>query len=275
MQVTFINNTPMRSGVFAAHLLALIARVDRRRHTVNFVTLRQEQPFEPVQRVVNGELLFWRRSSYGKVSRVLRASDVVVCRNYGAAFLALVLKKVMRARYRVHADLRGGVPDEILAYGRFPKNYLLYPPAKLMERVIVRSSTSISCVSGPFREYLLERGANPATTTVVPNGADMARCAFDPAARAAVRKELALEDNLVFVFSGSVRSSARPDRIVRLFKAIHAANSRARLLILTPNTALFAALCKDIGVSAFTMRTLDPDQVPRYLMAADYAFLAA
>ena len=43
--------------------------------------------------------------------RRLGSSDLVVCRNYHAAFFALVVKALTRAKYRVHSDLRGAVPE--------------------------------------------------------------------------------------------------------------------------------------------------------------------
>jgi len=240
---------------------------------VNFVMLRPEAPFRPVLDLINGEFVYWHRSRYAAVVRVLRASDLVICRNYHASFFAIVAKFLLRARCRVHADLRGVVPEEALADRSWPLNYVLYAAAKIMEWAILRHSTSISCVCEPFREYAIERGANPATTTVVWNGADIVRGRFDAGVRAAVRKKLGFDDNLVFVFSGSASTSGRFERMLRLFRSVHDANPRARLLILTRGTAAFQRLCSDVGVTGCTILRCDPHQVPAHLMAADYAFL--
>ena len=274
MQITIFNNKlRTQAGIFVSHLLTLMKAIDRTKHTINFITLHPGPLSEEVLKVVNGRILQFSLSTLLRVTSTLRKSDIVICRNYWTSFLALCIKSIIRGKFKIHADLRGLVPQELLRFRTVPINYILWCISKLIEKVILKRSTSISCVSHPFKQYLIKNGGDPGKILIIPNPVDLTLHSFDPKTRSEMRKKLKLEDYLVFVYSGSTRDWYCHEEMIRLFKAIHEKNKHTWLLILSFNQKFFQNLCNRAEISNYSIYYVKPNEVPSYLMAADWGFL--
>lgn len=254
-------------------MLAIMRQIDRERHTIHFVNFHPGQETEEVKEVVTGEMYSLKSSGLFRIIRLLKASDLVYCRNYVCAFFALFIRGITKGRFRIHSDLRGVVPEEVLRYKKPPLNIIYAFLMRFVEKIVLKRSNTVSCVSNPFREYLLQKGGSSEKITVVPNGVDTSLFSFDENQRIKIRRELGIEDHLVYLFSGSPSKWLRLEEMLGLYKKIHAAQKKAWLLILTGAKARFEASCQKEGVVDYSVYHLKAGEVPAYLMAGDYAFL--
>ena len=274
MNITFINNRiRTQSGVFYAHMLPLMQFCAAKGHIVNFLNFHPGTLTAETRATVNGWSAHWCPRNWVPVARHLMQTDLVYCRNYGCAVMALVMRRLIGGKFRVHADLRGAVPEEVRNYKQSPFRAFLVFLSRCAQRLILWDSDSISCVSHPFRNYLLTHGGKPEKITVVPNGVDIDRYSLDPDIRAAIRAQLGLDGQLVYVFCGSPSSWIRLREMLQLYKKIQNARENTRLLIITGKTVVFEKLLKETGITDALLFHLKSPQVPPYLMAGDYAFL--
>lgn len=274
MNITFVNNRiRTQSGVFYAHMLPLMQCCVARGHVVNFLNFHPGTMTDELKAAVNGWAAHWRPRNWAAVAPYLMKTDLVYCRNYGCAVMALIMRRVIRGRFRVHADLRGAVPEEVRRYERSPYRFLSVFLARWAQRLILKDSDSISCVSHPFRDYLIRHSGKAAKIMVVPNGVDIDRYTLDLDLRNAMRTQLGLDGQLVYIFCGSPSSWIRLRDMLQLYATIQSTRENTRLLIITSKMVVFEKLLEKVGIDDALLLHLASPEVAPYLMAGDYAFL--
>lgn len=204
---------------------------------------------------------------------------ILHCRGHASAFVALQVRALLPyANAKVLADIRG-VPEELLAYTTAWRSVLdrfRYREAKRVEHAVYASVDALCCVSHALKDYITRSSGRPSNQIAVVHCAvDTSLFRFDPTTRAMVRRELGLDDKLVFVYSGSLAPWQGPGKLLEFFSAVKQLHPPSHLVILTKEThAAERVLGRHSGDGpGVTLLSLSHREVPRYLMAADVGLL--
>jgi glycosyltransferase involved in cell wall biosynthesis len=139
----------------------------------------------------------------------------------------------------------------------------------------VAGASLVLAVSEPLRDLLVARyGLDPARARVVPGAADEAKFRPDDADRAAMRRELGLEDRFVIVFPGRFGRWHYNEETFQVVRALLAADPRAFFLVLTPDLEAARGLAERLlPAGRYGIRSATHQEVPRYLRASDLGVL--
>lgn len=198
--------------------------------------------------------------------------------------LALLAGRAARLR-PVLMDADGLEIDERAEFAGLRTTGPIYRLLRDIEAQMVRKSTAVLTRTEATREILMARAgppADPSKYTIVTNGRDESKFhPFDEPGRQAVRSELGIApDAPLLVYAGSLGGRYRTRCIGELALELRALRPDTRLLVLSgsPEAAQAELLDPLPGLAEFTLvRRAPPEEVPRYLAAADAgtAFIAA
>jgi glycosyltransferase involved in cell wall biosynthesis len=206
---------------------------------------------------------------------------IVQCRNATTTNLALDVKCQM-PRMRVVYDCRG-LEDEELLYQRQGQNAEPSASSRTeaerlagLQRRAARQSDAVFCVSNAMVDHLLARyGIERGKCRVVPCSVDVERFAAASQERERVRSTLGLSDRFVTAYCGSLAAWQLPEQTLDLFVRISGLRPEAHFLAVTtqPDKMRELIVRKRIPEGRSTVVSARPDEVPRYLAAADCGFL--
>jgi glycosyltransferase involved in cell wall biosynthesis len=219
------------------------------------------------------------------IRRALRRSraDAIMPRSVLPSLALLASGAVGRTPVLMDAD--GLEIDERAEFAGLKTTGPIYRLLRDIEAQMVRRSTAILTRTEATREILMARAgppADPSKYTIVTNGRD--EKIFHPSdeqSRRAVRAELGIAaDAPLLVYAGSLGGRYRTRRIGELALELRALRPDARLLVLSgsPEVAQRELIEPLPGLADFTIvRRAPPEEVPRYLAAADAgtAFISA
>ncbi len=217
------------------------------------------------------------------VREILRArAGLVHCRYYYATFAALAASTLLPRGPRVIFDVRTLLPEQGIVNHTWGERSAAYRCWKRIEGWMLRRAGRVVSVS-PAMTARLEREAPGVRVETIPNFVDLGRFRPDPQARAAVRGELGLmQERPVLVFSGTLGGRYPAERIAECAAAFcRALGPESFFLVLTSSdekrlAPLAGALAAEGLARERDWRALGcpPEEVPRYLAAADYGLLA-
>jgi glycosyltransferase involved in cell wall biosynthesis len=145
------------------------------------------------------------------------------------------------------------------------------------EQDALKVASGILTASNKLIELLRERhGMFNTKAASVPCGVDVTRFSHAASNRNSQRKQLKLEDRIVFCYLGGLQKWQNIDETIVLFKRIHSLDNRAYLLLITNgDTSECQKKLKDIGNYGenYAFMSLLSDQIPTYLPMADFGFL--
>lgn len=159
---------------------------------------------------------------------------------------------------RLIFDFRGFLAEEYADRGNWRAGGLLYRLTKAAERWLLRASDAVIVLTERMREEL------NVPVEVIP-------CCIDPA-RFANAEPDAIANRLVYVYVGALGGYYLVEETAQLLAAARAADPRTFALILTQSDS--RAIVDALERAGFTrddyrVLTVAPDDVPRYLRAAD------
>lgn len=174
-------------------------------------------------------------------------------------------------------DVRGFLADEYADSGNWRANGLRYRLTKMAERWLYRAADGVVVLTEKARAIVLSEGAEGRPIEVIPCCVDPQRFAV-VSDRDAIREELGLTNRMVnrtvFVYAGALGGYYLIDETAELFAAAREDDPQAFALVLTQSApaAMTSALVR-LGFSSSDFRVLQvqPDDVPKYLRAADAA----
>jgi len=178
--------------------------------------------------------------------------DLFHARSHVAAAMGALAKRMSGAR--LIFDYRGALAEEYVDSGNWPAGGMLYRMTKAAERWLLRAADGVV-----FLTDVECAGHAGALTAVIPCCVDLARFDVVPAD---------IADHPVYVYAGALGGYYLVDEMAQLVAA-----ARAFALVLTQSAPgpMIAALERE-GVS-HEVQSVPPDDVPRYLRAADVALL--
>lgn len=207
-----------------------------------------------------------------RLSSVLRrlTPDVTHCRQSRAAALA-----ARAGANGIVADFRGVRPEEyLLALGKEEKSLDRGEARRLAalraeDRTALDRCSAAVCVSEPYRQHL----GGDDRVFVIPNASELIP-EPSPDDRRKLRGTFGLRDeDVAFVYSGSVAPWQCVGAAVRLFSEVRRGLARARLVLLTHDAGAAEVLAREHGVEDAVIRTLSPGETRSVLPAFDVSLL--
>jgi len=205
-------------------------------------------------------------------ARIARREKIEVFhgRSHVAAAMGALAKRLTGGK--LIFDIRGLLAEEYVDSGNWREGGLLFRLTKAAERWIYRASDGFVVLTERASQMLFPEGAAGRPVEVIPCCVDPQR--FEGFDRDAIREELGLGGRLVFVYVGALGGYYLTTEMADLFAAAREHTPQVYALVLTQSSPveMIAELDKR-GFSRDDYRVMQvaPDDVPRYLSAADVA----
>ncbi len=203
--------------------------------------------------------------------------DVLHGRVHAATLMGALARKLSSHRPKLIFDIRGFFPEEYVDAGIWPKDGILYRAAKRVERWLMTQADGFVVLTEKAREILFGTPHSglrtPHSIEVVPCCVDLRRFAqVTDADRDQMRRELGVEGSRVLVYVGSFGGWYLTDEMIDFFVAARAVDPTTFAMVLTQRDVEAAAQKirnAGIGEADFFVKSVSPDELPRYLNAAD------
>ncbi|MCI0564710.1 MAG: glycosyltransferase, partial [Nitrososphaera sp.] len=217
-------------------------------------------------------------------SRLMRRYGIPVlhARSHVAAAIGM-LAKINRGdragRPYLIFDIRGFMPEEYVDAGLWLVNGYLYRWTKLVERQLFMAADGFVVLTERARDILFpgcldtDRLGRP--VEVIPCCVDLERFQkADSSSKEEVRKELGLTGRHVLVYVGALGGWYLTDKIAEFLATAHQQNKSTFSMILTQSPpGMITEPLRKLGVveKDYLVCQVSPEEVPRYLKAADIA----
>lgn len=230
----------------------------------------------PIHRGLGGLAPFATALSSGRAIKAAArhfGSDVIMPRSLMPALATLSVRHLNRP---VVFDADGLQADERVEFAGLSPTGAVYRILRDVEAQIIRRSVAVLTRSPAASEILLARAGPPVTRALfhtVANGRDVqAFCPGDDRTRHAVRQEIGVADDApLLIYAGSVGAQYQFDEAASLLRLVRARRDDVHLLTLSgsPEEATATLIAAGAPPESFTVMRSAPDEVPRYLAAAD------
>jgi glycosyltransferase involved in cell wall biosynthesis len=213
------------------------------------------------------------------IRRIMRREGVSVlhARNHVPAVMCVLAGKFRGGQ--LVFDIRGFMPEEYTDAGVWPENGYLYKGLKRVERYLLRVADAFVLLTEKARDIVFPGSSDTDTQgrpiEVIPCCVDFAR--FETVAQASrdsLRAELNLTQRRVIVYVGSFGGWYMTDEMTEFLAVAHKQDPATFSMILTqsPRQMVVDRLAS-LGIEAdnVLVTQVTPDEVPRYLKAADIA----
>lgn len=196
------------------------------------------------------------------------STTVFVC---GEALLPVVLLCKIMGYKSVYVKM--GIIEEF----KYTTNRLAifkYLIIRQLEKKFLHRFQTISVVSEGMRKYLQQNyGISPVIVAVFPCAVDQEGFGYRPDSRLEIRRDLGLEDRIIFVYSGICAPWQCIHETIACFKLLKDFDERAFFLILSPDKELFRQYLLCLDSEDYCLLSVDHSLMDRYLSAADCGFL--
>jgi glycosyltransferase involved in cell wall biosynthesis len=157
------------------------------------------------------------------------------------------------------------------------KNDLRYLFMKKWENKVKRYATQLFCVTNNYRQALISEGISENRLKYVPNYVDEEKFKFNSTDRSEVRKQLNIESNkIVGIYVGKFGGIYLDIEAFEIFsKAFEVFENNFYLILLSPDNSLEInekLKLKGIDTQKVLVKSVEHNEVPKYLSASDFAF---
>jgi len=211
--------------------------------------------------------------------------DVMHARGYVPAAMGALAKPWAKPwkGCKLIFDIRGFMPEEYVDAGVWPKGGLLYRLTKAAERKLLEVADGYVVLTEKARKILFpaspqdgrEAGVSARPVEVIPCCVDAERFrAFDGESRDGLRRELNLEGRRVMVYVGALGGWYLTDEMAELMTVAHREDASTFSMVLTQSPPeIITRRLSSLGVDEadYLVKKVSPENVPRYLKAADFA----
>ncbi len=213
------------------------------------------------------------------ILRTMRREDVSIlhARNYVPAVMSAVAKRIKGAR--LVFDIRGFMPEEYTDAGVWPQNGYLYQGLKRVERYLLKVSDAFVVLTEKARDIVFpgcsDKDNLGRPIEVIPCCVDFKRFeAIENISRESLRAELNLVGRRVIVYVGSFGGWYMTDEMTKFLAVAHKQDPATFSMILTQSPRpIIIDRMHGLGIDQknFFVAKVTPEEIPRYLKAADIA----
>ncbi len=210
-----------------------------------------------------------------RAAAIARRENIAVFhgRSHVGAAIGALAKRLTGGR--LIFDIRGFLAEEYADSGNWRADGLLYRLTKMAERWLCRTADGFVVLTERARETIFPEGTAGRPLEVIPCCVDHQRfAATGKVDRDAIRGELGLDGRLVFVYVGALGGYYLIPETAELLAAAREEDARVYALVLTQSSPVpMSDALTRLGFSNDDYRVIhaSPDEVPRYLRAADVA----
>jgi glycosyltransferase involved in cell wall biosynthesis len=203
--------------------------------------------------------------------------EILHARNHVPAVMSAVARKFRGAQ--LIFDIRGFMPEEYTDAGVWPENGYLYRGLKRVERYLLRVSDGFVLLTEKARDIVFPGCSDTDNSgrpiEVIPCCVDFERFeSAAPASRESLRAELNLIGRRVIVYLGSFGGWYMTDEMTEFLAVAHSQDPTTFSMILTQSPRqIVIDRMSSLGIKEkdFFVTQVTPNEVPRYLRAADVA----
>lgn len=228
----------------------------------------------PVLRKPNisvGSLLTVLTSS-AKIKKYIRENNIhmVMPRS---TFPAMIVNQIKKKTFKLIFDADGLPIEERMDFAGLKRESFQYKLMKSAETKMLKSADAVITRSQKAIEIHVANIGDSYRSkfSVVFNGRDKNRFAYQPQLREKVRQELGLKDELLFVYAGSLGPQYCLNEMLEIFQA-YAEKREAKFLILTGNTAFAEQNIPSELKPNVILKSVPAEKVSFYLNGGDIAF---
>jgi glycosyltransferase involved in cell wall biosynthesis len=196
--------------------------------------------------------------------------EALHARNHVPLATALIVRRLTGSR--LIFDIRGLMAEEYADAGRWKEGGLAYRLTQAMQRAGLRRADGVVTLTEAVRSHLFGPNGRP-RAHVIPCCADLDRLEAQLDQRHEVRRELGVADRVVMIYVGKFTGWYMERQMVDFFAAARRVEPKLLFLILTQgDRGVIEREFSRAGVSPsdFMITQAPPDEVGRYLAAADF-----
>jgi glycosyltransferase involved in cell wall biosynthesis len=191
-------------------------------------------------------------------------------RNHVPLATALIVRRLTGRR--LIFDIRGLMAEEYADAGRWKEGGVAYRLTQAMQRAGLRRADGVVTLTEAVRPHLFGPNGRPGAH-VIPCCADLDRLEAQLDERDAARLELGIEDRVVMIYVGKFTGWYMERQMVDFFAAARRLEPKLLFLVLTQgDRGVIEGEFSRAGIPAsdFVVTYAQPDEVGRYLAAADF-----
>ena len=188
------------------------------------------------------------------------------------------LKSIYKKVYIVYDSRGASAEKHHLKTKVTPEKEILYQ--KTLNQQIKQSCLAdrILCVSSKLKEYHLQKDKTLSENKliIIPGCADKNKFYFDNKLRNTIRKELRIEDEIVFLYSGALDKEWQiPDFVFSAFSLLCNIHENSFFILLTPNLKIVSEFAKkyNINEKRIFAKFASFNEINSFLNAADAGIL--
>ncbi len=206
--------------------------------------------------------------------------NVLHARSHVPAMMGAVAKAGKRD-VKMIFDIRGFMPEEYVDAGVWRANGKLYQTVKRVERRLLKNADAFVVLTEKAREILFPESAKNGfdklnrPIEVIPCCVDLKKFeAANDQARREIREKLCITNRRVIVYVGALGGWYLTDEMADLMAAAKKRDSQTFALVLTQSPAEMIRqllIKREFAETDFLVTKVSPEEIPRYLSAADVA----
>lgn len=209
-------------------------------------------------------------TSSKKIEKYIRENkiDIVMPRSTFPAFMVNKIRKSFEGKIIFDAD---GLPiEERVDFAGLKRNSFLYKFLKSAETKMLKKADAVITRSQKALDIHVQTigEQHRPKFSVVFNGRDAEKFKFNEEWRRATRKELGVDDELLFVYAGSLGPQYCMDEMLEIFRI----SERTKFLILTGNPEFAEKHIPEDLRERIEIKKIPSNEVPYWLNAGDIAF---
>ena len=214
-----------------------------------------------------------------EIIQLMRRENVTVlhARNHVPALMS-ALAKMVKGGFLVF-DIRGFMPEEYTDAGVWPRDGYLYRGVKRVERYLFTVSDAFVVLTEKARDILfpgnVDRDSLGRPLEVIPCCVDFQRFhEAEKTSREVLRAEVGVAGRRVVIYVGSFGGWYMTDEMTEFLAVAHHQDPATFSIILTQSPhQMVGDRLRELGIDAkdFLVARVSPEEVPRYLRAADIA----